>query len=120
MDLRISELFAMQQALWEKNKDRWEPMEPIEGRNSILWMMEEIGEVISIIKKRGEAQIMADKALRRAFVEEMVDVSMYFCDALIRYGVTAEEFSNAYDAKHLRNMGRDFQKEHERYLQADE
>lgn len=47
-DLRISEMLKFSKALWEKNKDNWSPMEPKYGKSFILYMIEEIGEVISI------------------------------------------------------------------------
>ena len=52
-DLKLSEMMAMQKELWEKYRDSWSPMEPLYARNSILWMIEELGEVIAIIKKAG-------------------------------------------------------------------
>lgn len=82
------------------------------GRNFILWMMEEMGECIAIIKKKGDSAIMREASVREAFVEEMSDVLMYYFDTLLRYGVTPEEISNAYVAKHNKNMGRDYQREY--------
>ena len=52
MDLRISELMQMQQALHHLHETEWSPLEPEHGRNTILYMIEEIGEVIAILKKR--------------------------------------------------------------------
>ena len=54
----------------------------------------------------------AEASVREAFVEEMSDVLMYYFDTLLRYGVTPEEISNAYVAKHNKNMGRDYQREY--------
>lgn len=59
-DLSISEVIRMQEQLWEKNKDYWKPISPEYGRNYILWMIEEVGECISIIKKKGDLAIMDD------------------------------------------------------------
>jgi hypothetical protein len=50
-------MLRSQYELWEKRKDTWSPMKPEFARDSLLWMMEEIGEVIAIIKKRGENEI---------------------------------------------------------------
>ena len=118
-DLKLSELLAMQRALWERNAEHWDALEPVFARNSILFMLGELGEAIAIIKKRGEAEIAADPALRRHFVEELVDMWMYAVDVLLRYGVTAAEFSEAYHAKHERNMQRDFPGEHSDYLKEE-
>ena len=53
-------------------------MEAKFGRNFILWMMEEMGKCIAIIKKKGDSAIMREASVREAFVEEMSDVSMYY------------------------------------------
>ena len=111
-DLRISQLMEMQLALYELHKDSWSPMEPQYGRDFLLWMMEEVGEVISIIKKKGDSAIAHDPAVRAAFLEEMSDVLMYYTEVLLRYGVTPGEISRAYEEKHRGNMGRDYQKEY--------
>ncbi|MDR1232015.1 MAG: hypothetical protein LBK61_11530 [Spirochaetaceae bacterium] len=78
-------------------------MEPESAGNSLLWIMEEIGEVIAIIKKRGEKDIENDKGLKEAFTEELVDVFMYFLDILNRYGINGEEFSEAFVKKNDKN-----------------
>lgn len=115
-DINFAEMKSMQRELWEKHRNKWSPLEPYYARNSLLWMMEELGEVIAIIKKREEDAIANDPEVHRYFVEELVDVQMYFNDVLMRYGITPEEFGDAYRAKHNRNMGRDFQQEHGSYV----
>ena len=90
-DIKISDMMRMQMNLWEQHKDTWSPMEAKFGRNFILWMMEEMGECIAIIKKKGDSAIMREASVREAFVEEMSDVLMYYFDTLLRYGVTPEE-----------------------------
>lgn len=67
----------MQTELWEKHKDKWPPMQPEHGKDFILWMIEEVGEVISIIKKKSIHDIMGDPAVHSHFVEELSDVLMY-------------------------------------------
>ena len=114
-EIKISEMLKCQYALWEKHKDAWSPMKPEFARNSLLWMIEEIGEVIAIIKKRGEKEIVNDKALKEIFLEELVDVFMYFLDVLLRYSISAEEFSGAYVKKNNYNQKRDYETEHEGY-----
>lgn len=112
-DLQISEMLDMSYKLWEKHKDSWAPMEPECGRSFILYMIEEIGEAIAIIKKKGEEDIMNDPEVRDHFVEEMGDVMMYFMDTLNRFHISAEEFSNRYMKKFESNMGRDYDKQYE-------
>lgn len=114
MDLKISDMMEMQRTLFEPHKDKWPPMTPEYGRDFILFMIEEIGESIAILKKKGDSAVMENEAVRRAFLEEMCDVMMYFHDTLLRYGVTAEEFSRAYLDKHCQNMGRDYDEEYRR------
>ena len=111
-DLRISDMMKMQRELFELHKDKWSPMEPDYGKDYFLWMIEEIGESIQIIKKKGNSAIMNDKAVRKAFCEEMSDVLMYFNDILLRYSVSPKEISEAYVSKHSRNMGRNFSDEY--------
>lgn len=111
-DLRLSDMFAMQIALWEQHRDTWSPMEPSAGRNFILYMIEEIGECVAILKKKGDSAVMDDPAVRSRFIEEMSDVLMYFTDTLLRYGVTPEELSDVYRQKHARNLNRDYEKEY--------
>lgn len=115
-DLKLSEIMAMQQELQEKYKGKWSPLSLENGRNSLLWMIEEMGEAISIIKKRGENAIVSDGMIREAFIEELVDVLMFYNDALICYRITSSELSEAFIKKHLKNMSRDFINEHKDYL----
>ena len=104
----------MQTELWEKHKDKWPPMQPEYGKDFILWMIEEIGEVISIIKKKSIHDIMDNPAVHSHFVEELSDVLMYYMDTLLRYQITPEEISKAYQEKHERNMGRDYTEEYKK------
>lgn len=113
MDLSISQLMQLQKDLFVAHGCKWSPMEPKYGGDFILYMIEEIGEVIAIWKKKGNEAIMDDPAVRNAFLEEMSDVLMFYTDVLLRYHVTAEEISQAYQRKHDRNMNRNFRKQYE-------
>jgi len=115
-DLKISDLIAMQDALQNRMKDKWTPITPENGHRSLLWMYEEMGEIVAIIKKRGSDAIMLDETVRAAFVEELSDTLMYFIDLMTCYGVSAEELSKVFVSKHEKNMRRDFVTEHETYL----
>ena len=44
---------------------------------------------------------------------------MYFSDALLRYGISAEELSEVYLRKHAKNMGRDFDGEYRRKFEEE-
>ena len=115
-DLKISELIEMQNTLQNRMKENWLQIVPENGHFKLLWMFEEMGEIVAIVKKRGYSAIMDDKIVRSAFVEELSDVLMYFIDLITCYGVSAEELSEMFIAKHEKNMHRDFVAEHEKYL----
>ena len=106
-DLKFSDIMDMQRQLQKKHIGEWAALTPDYGRNCILWMIEELGEAVSVIKKRGETYIMNDPVIRAAFVEEFVDVLMFMTDAFLCYGINAAELSAAFIKKHTRNMGRD-------------
>ena len=106
MDFSINEMLAMQTALQEKYNDKWEGVSPQVGQNKVLWMIGEIGEVVDIIKKNGDAKAVEDTALRQHLVEEMADVLMYYNDVLLCFGIQEEELKAAYTAKFEKNMTR--------------
>ncbi len=105
-DFGIGEMLEMQRTLQEKYKSQWEPLCADTGKNKLLWMVGEIGEVIDILKKRGDEAAVSDPAVRRDLLEELADVLMYFGDVLLCYGVTPEELKRAYEEKFRRNMHR--------------
>ena len=104
----LSELMEMQHALYEKHRHEWLPHAPQSGRSYLLWSVEELGEMIAIIKKKGDSAIESNPAVRAHFVEEAADVLMYLMDTLDCYGITGEDLSDAYVAKFARNMKRDW------------
>ncbi|MBE6616531.1 MAG: nucleotide pyrophosphohydrolase [Ruminococcaceae bacterium] len=105
-DFGINEMLEMQRVLQEKYKGKWEPISPEAGRNKMLWMIGEIGEVIDIIKKNGGTKASTDVELRKDLVEELSDVLMYFNDVLLCYGITADELKESYTNKFEKNMKR--------------
>ena len=102
----FEEMQCIQRELQERYKHKWEPVCPETGRNKLLWMMIEAGEVADIIKKEGDAAITDDPETRRHFVEELCDVMMYFNDVMLCYGISVEELKKVYLEKHERNMKR--------------
>ena len=106
MDFSINEMQEMQKSLQKKYKDKWEPICAEVGRNKLLWMIGEIGEVIDIVKKHGGVQVSTDKELRKDLIEEMADVLMYYNDVLLCYGITEEELKKSYTEKFKRNINR--------------
>ena len=105
-EFSIREMLAMQQALQEKYKDKWEPICPEAGKHKLLWMIGEIGEVADIVKKNGDIKSVEDNDLRKHLIEEMADVLMYYNDILLCYGISEEELKEAYIAKFEKNMKR--------------
>ena len=105
-DFTLEEMLAMQRSLQERYKHKWEPICPATGKNKMLWMMGEMGEVIDIVKKHGHEAAVSDPRLRGALVEELADVLMYYGDILLCYGITPEELKQTYEAKFQSNMHR--------------
>lgn len=105
-DFGINEMQEMQKALQEKYKDKWEGISPEIGKNKLLWMIGEVGEVIDIVKQNGGAKASEDETLRKDLVEELADVLMYYNDVLLCYGISAEELKQAYTKKFEKNMKR--------------
>ena len=105
-DFSIGEMQQMQKALQEKYRHKWEPICPEVGKNKLLWMIGEIGEVIDIVKKHGGENAAANEDVRVQLVEELADVLMYYNDVLLCYGIDAEELKRAYTEKFEKNMTR--------------
>lgn len=105
-DFSINEMQEMQRKLQEKYKDKWEPISPETGKNKLLWMMGEVGEVIDIVKKHGDQKSIHDVELRKSLVEEMADVLMYYNDVMLCYGISADELKESFIKKFERNMTR--------------
>lgn len=99
-------MLVWQRKLQEEYKDWWPPLSPESGKDKLLWMVGEIGEVIDIVKKKGCQRVAADTQVRAHFVEEMADVLMFYNDVLLCYGITADELRRAYTEKAERNMTR--------------
>ena len=105
-DFSIGEMQQMQKALQEKYRHKWEPICPEVGKNKLLWMIGEIGEVIDIVKKHGGENAAANEDVREHLVEELADVLMYYSDVLLCYRIGAEELKRAYTEKFEKNMTR--------------
>ena len=92
--------------LQEKYKNIWEPIGTDTGKNKLLWMIGEVGEVIDIVKKNGGDKASSDPGLRKQLVEEMADVLMYYNDVMLCYGISSDELKDAYVGKFEKNMKR--------------
>ena len=105
-DFSIYEMQEMQKSLQNKYKNKWESICPETGKNKLLWMIGEIGEVIDIIKKNGEQEAITNVNLRKDLIEEMADVLMFYNDVMLCYGITEDELKEAYTKKFEKNMKR--------------
>ncbi len=105
MDGKISQFLKMQHDL-AVEKGWIDSRTPEHAPFSILWSIDELGEAIAIIKKKGADGIMNNESVREHFVEEVADTFMYLFDMMESYGITADEFTRAYVKKYERNMGR--------------
>lgn len=113
-DGKISDFLEMQRILAE-TKGWMNSRNPDHAPMSLLWSIEELGEAIAIIKKKGGDAIMDNPSVRSHFTEECADVFMYLFDMFLSYGITAEEFTDAYTAKFRKNMGRDWHENNAMY-----
>lgn len=108
-DLSFTEMFEMQDKLYEKH-DWWLQRTPENAHKKFLYMFEEMGEVVSIIKKQGDDNILNDAEIRAHFIEECTDIMMYFNDMLKAYNFKAEDISKAYVEKFEKNLNREYKK----------
>lgn len=104
--LSIAEMQRMQRELQEKYKHKWGGLYPQKGRDMLLWMIGEAGEVADVIKRNGDEKIMKDDIIRGSFIEEMCDVLMCFNDVMLCYHIAPEEIEKRYIEKHRVNMDR--------------
>ncbi len=102
----VEEMLSMQKELQDKYKDKWEAICPETGKNKLLWMIGEIGEVIDIIKKNGDKKPIENSEIRQHLLEEMSDILMYYNDILLCYGISEDELKQAYISKFKLNMKR--------------
>lgn len=117
-NISISDMKQMQTNL--RITKGWTDTSPEHAKDHLLYMIEEMGEVIQIIKKKGIDKCMNDPEIRRMMVEELTDVEMYYVEVLNRLGISPREFSNAYVTKHMKNLGREYDKEwHKKIVDED-
>ncbi len=105
-DFNFERMQQLQRQLQEKYKDKWTPLSPQKGRDQLLWMMIEAGEMADVIKKSGDRTIMEAPEVRSHFIEEMCDTLMYFNDVMLCYDISPEELETVYLQKHRTNMNR--------------
>lgn len=104
--LDIAAMMELQQKLQEQYKEEWGGLYLEKGRDQLLWMIAEAGEVAQVIKKHGDQAIMSDPEVRHHFIEEICDVLMYMNDVLLCYEVKPEELEQIYLEKNEYNQHR--------------
>ena len=105
-EFTINEMLQMQRALQEKYKDQWEGISVDVGKNKLLWLIGEVGEVIDVVKKHGGLKASSEENLLKELIEELADVLMYYNDILLCYDISSEELKKVYIEKFERNMKR--------------
>lgn len=105
-EFSVAEILDMQKKLQEHYRNIWTPLSPENGKNQLLWMIGEVGEVIDIVKKNGGRNAVENPDLKAHLVEEMTDVLMYYGDVMLCYDISEEELKQAYIRKFERNMTR--------------
>ena len=104
-DATISDFLAMQHTIavekgWIKDRN------PEKAPYSLLWSIDELGEAIAIIKKKGTGSIMNNPDVRAHFTEELADTFMYLFDMMECLVITGEEFTDSFIKKYEHNLGR--------------
>jgi len=105
--LTLTEMFKMQAQLTGSHPE-WKQYKAESGPYKLLWMLGEAGEIIDIVKKKDEYELVGPSPVHDHLVEEIVDVQMYLIDVMACYGITPEEFSAGFAKKHKHNMIRDY------------
>ena len=105
-DLTLTQMQESQKELQEKYNHLWKPLCPQNGRDQLLWMMIEAGEMADLIKKKGDQRIMEDPDIRRHFAEEFCDVLMYMSSIMICYDLSPDDIAKIFWQKHKHNMER--------------
>ncbi|WOO87402.1 nucleotide pyrophosphohydrolase [Mollicutes bacterium LVI A0039] len=105
-DLNFKQMQEFQKQLQDQYQDKWPALTPDKGKEKLLWMLIEAGEIADILKKKGDKLVMEDPTVRNEFIEEMCDTLMYFNTVMLCYDITPEELQEVYVKKHLTNMQR--------------
>ena len=108
MNLTIKDMLDMQYKLYNEYAEthHWLTYTPNNAAMHWLYMLGESGEVIDSMKKNGVEKLCEPGEARDHFIEEMADTMMFFMCTMACMNVSAEEFSEIYQAKHEKNMKR--------------
>ena len=112
LDLSLADMLEMQTELHAEHPE-WGALDATAGRNQLLWLTGELGEVIDVVKKNDPAHLSQPGYARDCLTEEIADVMMYLNDVLLCYDIAPEELSRAYYKKHLYNLRRNYRQQNE-------
>ena len=115
----FNDMVIMQRELQDLHKDDWENPCPAAAKHQMLYMVEELGECIAIMKKKGDSMIMENPAVRANLCTEISDVLMYLSNVMLCYDISGEELSRAYLNKHKHNMHRDYRAQNKLLYEDD-
>lgn len=108
MAFSIEEMQALQEQMSNQyaGTGLWQPNTEAYGKDKLLWLLGEVGEVIDLLKKKEPSELMTAGCVRQHLVEELADVLMYYNDVLLCYGISSEELEDTYRQKVARNLTR--------------
>lgn len=102
----FGEILKLQRALEDKYEEDWGALTPENGKEKLLWLFGELGEVGDVIKKNGNRKVMEKGPVRDHLLEEMSDCLMYLADFMMCYDISEEELGEAFRKKEESNMNR--------------
>ncbi|MFI3326073.1 MAG: nucleotide pyrophosphohydrolase [Clostridia bacterium] len=111
-EINFTDMNKMQLDL-HKAHPSWGMPRPEIAKDTTLYMVEEIGEMVAILKKKGEDAILNNEIVRENFTTEMVDVLMYLNKLMLCFEITPQEISDAFVKKHNYNLEREWQKQND-------
>lgn len=110
-DMKVSDLFMMQERLQKVMFDFDLPVDSVEDfKYSVLALIGELGEVLEADKRW--KNVRNGKYDREGKLDELVDCMAFMVNMVLFSGFTAEEFNRAFATKNNRNFER-FYKEKE-------
>ena len=80
-DFTIEDMLAMQQALQEKYKDKWEPIGPEAGKHKLLWMLGEVGEVSTLSRKTETKRLLRMQKLLSGKLNDVPSGRLFRADS---------------------------------------
>lgn len=105
-EFSFGEILRLQRKLEDKYEEDWGALTPEMGKEKLLYLYGELGEVCDVIKKNGLQKVMSDETVRAHLLEETADCLMYLADFMLCYGITEDEIGEAFRKKLEINMNR--------------